>query len=122
MNLNFIQKLSFKIQKTSVEAQKIDGSALKTFGIIIAGFQIKNKVDKLKYFQKTFLMVNIIVEVVLKISFFKLMLIYYLEIKYLHGNYTSLIKLYLLSRKFKWSIQKNLLYVKRQKHIYEVTC
>lgn len=39
ISFDFTQKLCFNIQKSHIEAHKIDGSALKTFQIIIADFQ-----------------------------------------------------------------------------------
>ena len=50
MNPNFARKLDFKVWKTNVEAQKIDGSVLEIFGIIIANFQIEDKVNKPRFF------------------------------------------------------------------------
>ena len=38
MNSDFAWKLDLKVWKTNVGAQKIDGSALETFGIVIADF------------------------------------------------------------------------------------
>ena len=38
INLDYARKLRLKIQKTNIGAQKIDGSALKTFGMVIANF------------------------------------------------------------------------------------
>ena len=38
INPAFPQNLGFYIQKTNVGAQKIDGSILETFGIVIANF------------------------------------------------------------------------------------
>ena len=46
----FAWKLGFYIQKTNVGAQKIDGSAFETFGIVITNFQVENKVGKYKFF------------------------------------------------------------------------
>lgn len=69
MRLDYGQELDFKIWKTNIETHKIDGSILETFGLIIADFQIKNKVNKPQYFSKTFFMVNTKVEVILKITF-----------------------------------------------------
>ena len=50
MNPNYIQKLGFKIRKTNVKASKIDGSILETLGMVIANFQIKNKVGRPIFF------------------------------------------------------------------------
>ena len=38
MNPNFAQKLSLKVWKPNVGAQKIDGFALEIFGMVIADF------------------------------------------------------------------------------------
>ena len=72
MNLDFAQKLDFKVWKTNVGAQKIDGSALEIFGIVIADFQIEVKVNKPRFFQKAFLVANTKFEIILRILFLKL--------------------------------------------------
>ena len=51
----YVKRLGLKTWKTNVKAQKIDNSILETFEIIIADFQVENKVSKPKFFQKTFL-------------------------------------------------------------------
>ena len=38
MNPNYARKLGLKIRRTNIGAQKIDGSALETFGMVIADF------------------------------------------------------------------------------------
>lgn len=50
MNPNYIWKLEFKTRITNIGAQKIDGSILEIFGILIADFQIENKIDKPRFF------------------------------------------------------------------------
>ena len=72
INFAFIEKLDLKIWKTNVKAQKIDGSALKTFGLVIADFQIEDKGGKFEYFQEIFLVADTKFEVILGISFLKL--------------------------------------------------
>ena len=47
----YAKRLGLKTQKTNVRAQKIDGSALETFGIVIADFQLENKGGRPKFFQ-----------------------------------------------------------------------
>ena len=37
-------------RKTNVRAQKIDGSALETFGMVIADFQVEDKGGRLRFF------------------------------------------------------------------------
>ena len=72
MSSNYAKELGFKIRKTNVEAQKIDNSTLKILKMVIADFQVENKVGRPKFFQKTFLMVNIKFKVILRIFFLKI--------------------------------------------------
>lgn len=46
----YIAKLDLKIWRTNVKAQKIDGSTLKTFGIVLATFQVEDKQGQVWYF------------------------------------------------------------------------
>ena len=39
----YAKKLGLRTQKTDVGAQKIDGSSLNMFGMVIAGFQLLDK-------------------------------------------------------------------------------
>ena len=71
MNSDFAQKLGLKVWKTNVGAQKIDGSALKIFGMVIADLQIEDKISRLRFFQKTFLVANTKFEVILGMFFLK---------------------------------------------------
>ena len=72
MNLVFVQKLGLHIQKINVGTQKIDGSALETFKIIIANLEMEDKTGKSKFFQKTFLVANTQFEAVLGMFFLKI--------------------------------------------------
>ena len=65
----YTKQLGFRTQKTDVGAQKIDGSSLDTFGIVIAGFQVIDKLDRARFFQKTFLLANTTIQVVLRMLF-----------------------------------------------------
>lgn len=40
MTSAYIKKLGLQMQKTNIEAQKIDESTLETYSMIIAGFQV----------------------------------------------------------------------------------
>ena len=51
---NQMKKLDLKICKINIGSQKIDGSILETFEILITNFQLKNKASKTRLFQKTF--------------------------------------------------------------------
>ena len=68
----YILKLGLRVRQTNVGAQKIDGSTLKTFEIVLASFQIEDKLGRARFFQETFLLADISVEVVLEIFFLTL--------------------------------------------------
>ena len=72
MNPNIARKLGFKIWKTNIRAQKIDGSALETFEMVIADFQVEDKANRPRFFQEAFLVANIKFEIILGIFFLKL--------------------------------------------------
>lgn len=69
MTLRYIAKLALKICNINIEAKKIDGPIFEMFEIVIASFQIEDKFKKAWFFQETFLLVNISVKVVLRITF-----------------------------------------------------
>ena len=50
MSPAYVKRLGLKARKTNVKAQKIDGSALKTFGMVIADFQVEDKVGRSRFF------------------------------------------------------------------------
>ena len=68
----FARKLGFYIRKTNVKAQKINGSALKTFGIVITDLKVEDKAGKSKFFQKIFLVADTKFEPILGIFFLKI--------------------------------------------------
>ena len=53
-------------------AQKINGSHLDTFGMVIAGFSLQDKLGKVRFFQETFLVADTRMEVVLGMPFLTL--------------------------------------------------
>ena len=57
------------MQKTNVGAQKTDRSILKTYGIVIAGFQVQDKFEKTRFFQKSFLVADTSMKVIFRMSF-----------------------------------------------------
>ena len=65
-------KLGLKIYHTDVGAQKIDGYALEIFGIVLANIQMEDKLGRARFFQETFLLADISVEVVLGMPFLTL--------------------------------------------------
>ena len=71
INPDFTQKLGLKIWKINIGAQKIDGSVLEIFGMIITDFQVEDKANRPRFFQKTLLVADIKLEVILGIPFLK---------------------------------------------------
>ena len=43
----YAAKLGLGIRKTDIRAQKIDGSTLDTFGMVLADFQVEDKLDRI---------------------------------------------------------------------------
>ena len=69
INLNYTWKLGLKTRRTNVGAQKIDGPALKIFGMIIADFQVEDKASRPRFFDETFLVADTKFEVILGMPF-----------------------------------------------------
>ena len=65
----YAKKLGLQIQKIDIGTQKINGSTLETYDMVIAGFQVQDKFRKTRFFQETLLAADTSVEVVLEISF-----------------------------------------------------
>ena len=72
MTPGYASKLGLKVRPTDVEAQKIDSSTLKMFGMVLASFQVENKLERPRFFQKTFLLADLSMEVVLRMPFLTL--------------------------------------------------
>lgn len=70
MSLAYTAKLGLKVYKINIETQKIDGSIFTFFEIVLADFQVEDKLDKTQFFWKTILVANIILEIIFKMSFF----------------------------------------------------
>ena len=68
----FAAKLGLSTQPTNFGVQKIDGSALKTYGMTIVGFSIQDKSGRAQFFEETFLSDDTSMEVVLGMLFLAL--------------------------------------------------
>ena len=68
----FVKQLCLPIKPTDVGAQKIDGTTLDTHGMIVAAFSVVDKTNRIRFFEKTFLVFNISPEIVLGMSFLTL--------------------------------------------------
>ena len=69
MTLAYASKLGFKFYHINVGAQKIKGSILETFGMVLVNFQVEDKLGRVRFFQETFLLADISVKVVLGMPF-----------------------------------------------------
>ena len=69
MTPTYASRLGLRVYCTDVGVQKIDGSTFQTFGMILANFQVEDKLRRAWFFQETFLLANISAEVVLGIPF-----------------------------------------------------
>ena len=69
MTLAYAAHLGFKVRMTNVGAHKIDGSSLAIYGMVIAGFQVVDKLGCSWFFQKTFLLADISMKVVFDMFF-----------------------------------------------------
>ena len=68
----YVAKLGLGVQETDIGAQKIDGSILDTFGMVLADFQVEDKLGRTRFFQETFLVANTTSEVIFGIPFLTL--------------------------------------------------
>ena len=68
----YASKLGLRVRHTDVGAQKIDGSTLQTFGMVLANFRMEDKLGRTRFFQETFLLADISAEVVLGMPFLTL--------------------------------------------------
>ena len=64
--------LCLKVRVTNIGVQKIDGFSPAIYSIIIAAFQVVDKLGRSRFFQETFLLADISIEVVLGIVFLTL--------------------------------------------------
>lgn len=57
------------MQKIDIGIQKDDGNQMETFGIVIASFSMDNKDGKFCFFEKTFLLVDISIDILFRMTF-----------------------------------------------------
>ena len=69
MSQAFPYQLGFKIQKTNIKAQKINGTTLETYKMMVSIFFVLDKDDKERFFEKSFLLAGIKPDIVLGILF-----------------------------------------------------
>ena len=64
--------LGLPIRPTDIGDQKIDGTTLDTYGMIVAAFLVVDKANRVKFFEKTLLVANVSPEMVFGIFFLTL--------------------------------------------------
>ena len=72
IHLAFAKQLGLSIRPIDVEAQKIDGTTLDTYEMVVAAFLLEDKANRIKFFEETFLVANISPEVVFEMFFLTL--------------------------------------------------
>ena len=65
----FARELGLLIRPTDIIVQKIDGTILDTYRIVVTAFSVLDKTNQVRFFEKTFLVVNVSPEIVFKMPF-----------------------------------------------------
>ena len=68
----FAKQLGLLIRPTDVEEQKIDGTILNIYGLVVAAFSVVDKANRVKFFEETFLVANVSLELVFGMLFLAL--------------------------------------------------
>ena len=68
----FAKELGLPIRPTDVGAQKIDGTTLETYRMVVAAFLIEDKANQVRFFKETFLVANVTPKVVFGMPFLTL--------------------------------------------------
>ncbi len=69
MSQAFAQQLGLKIHKTNVGAQKIDGTTLETYGMVVSTFSVSDKDGRERFFEENFLLADVSRDIVLGMPF-----------------------------------------------------
>ncbi len=59
MSQAFAQQLGLKIRKTNVGAQKIDGTTLETYEMLVSTFSVSDNDDRERFFEESFPLADI---------------------------------------------------------------
>ena len=65
----YAHQLGFKTRKTNIRAHKIDNTTLKTYEIIVFIFSVLDKDGKERFFEESFLLADVKLDIVLEIFF-----------------------------------------------------
>ncbi len=69
MSQAFAYQLGLKICNTNVGAQKIDGTTLETYGIVVSTFSILDKDGRERFFKESFLLANVKLDIMFGMPF-----------------------------------------------------
>ena len=72
MHPAFAERLGLVVQTTNVGAQKIDGTTLETYRMMVVAFSVIDQADRVRFFEETFLVANVSPDVVLGMPFLTL--------------------------------------------------
>ena len=72
MHPTFVERLGLVMRTTNVGAQKIDGTTLETYGMVVAASSITDQADRIRLFEETFLVANVSPDVILGMLFLTL--------------------------------------------------
>ena len=72
VHLAFAKEPGLPIRLTDVRVQKINGTTLETYGIVVTAFLVEDKANEVRFFEETFLVANVSPEVVLGMLFLTL--------------------------------------------------
>lgn len=72
MTLAHVAKLGFVTQKTDIGAQMINGSTREIYEIVMVDFLVQVGLKKIQFFERTFLLADTSIGIVLEIYFFTL--------------------------------------------------
>ena len=72
MHPAFAERLGLVVQTTNVGAQKINGTTLETYGMVVAAFSVTDQANRVRFFEETSLVANVSPNVVLGMPFLTL--------------------------------------------------
>lgn len=74
MILTYAAQLDLTIKPTNIGTQKIDGLALKFYGMTRVGFSVVDQLGQTRFFEETFLLAHTSIEIILGMLFFLLVM------------------------------------------------
>ena len=107
IQLTFAKILELFIRLTDVKVQKIDGTMLDIYEIVVTNFLVTDKANQLRLFEKTFWIANVSLEIVYGMLFLNLSSanIDFLDQKLQWRSYTTQ-KAFLTTRRVKLIVKK----------------